>query len=89
MAKLANSERVKKSGIRAINQGTRYDITGELRNLSRRIERGEYGEVRHIMLGVCARDGKNIAVTTLGFGAQSVAEATYTVEMMKKRLVTE
>lgn len=80
---------MKRSGIRAIDQGTRYDVTGQLRLLARNIERGEYGDVRHVMCGVCARDKGAAVVTTLGFGQQTVPEAAFTIQMMAKRLVSE
>jgi hypothetical protein len=79
---------VKRKGIRAIDRGTRYDITGQLRLLARKIERGEYGDVRHVMCGVCANEGTFTSVVTLGFGNQTVPEAHHTVSMMAKRLVS-
>ena len=81
----------KPSKLRAIDQGTRYDITGNLRRLTRAIERGDYGKVSHVMVGVKAFDLKGPdqrpGYTTLGFGANSTQDMAYTVDMMKKRVV--
>jgi hypothetical protein len=79
---------MKRKGIRAINQGTRYDITGQLRLLARKIESGEYGRVRHLVVGVAALIGEDNIVTTLAFGPPSVPETAYTIAMMAKRTVT-
>lgn len=81
----AQKQKIKKSGLRAIDAGTRYDITGNLRRLARAIEQGEYGSVHHVMVGV-STTGPN-TVTTLGLGVMNLADANFTVEMMKANLV--
>lgn len=75
-----------KVSLRAIDQGTRYDIIGQCKLLARKIEAGDYGDVRHIVVGISAREGTETAVTTLGFGQMTVPEAFYTTYMMQKRL---
>jgi hypothetical protein len=47
----------KKAGIRAIDQGTAYDVPGGLKALARAIERGDYGRVTDI--GIVVRSFKN------------------------------
>jgi hypothetical protein len=46
----AQRQKVKRSGLRAIDAGTRYDLTGNLRRMAREIERGEHGDVSNIVL---------------------------------------
>ena len=74
--------------LRAINKGTRYDITGNLRRLVRRIESGEIKDLNHVMVGVSchALDGSRY-IETWGAGTVNVPEMAYTVEMMRRRVV--
>jgi len=88
-AKIDVPELKRKNNLRVINRGTRYDIIGQLTSLARHIEQGDYGDVRHVIVGVCSREGNQVCVTTLGFGNQTVPEAAYTTDMMKKRLCGE
>lgn len=77
----------KKGSLRAINQGTRYDITGNLRRLARAIERGDHGAVKQVVVGVRhdELDGQR-CVTTFGFGNETIPEMAYTVALMEQRL---
>lgn len=84
---MIDAKKLKKSRIRAIDQGTRYDITGRLRSLARSIERGEHGTVRHVVVGVAGTLDSEKSVSTNFFGSSSVPEVCYTIDMMKKRLV--
>lgn len=80
--------KIKRSGLRRIDQGTRYDITGRLRSLARRIENGEYGDVRGVVIGLNAREGCSLVVTTLDFGMQSAAEKALTLGIMANKAVS-
>ena len=73
--------------LRAIDQGTRYDIAGNLRRLVRRIEAGEI-KPGHVMVGISCRelDG-SCSVETFSAGPASLADMNMTVDLMKKRLV--
>ena len=61
-----------KSSLRAINKGTRYDITGKMRNLIRRIESGEIAP-RDILVVTSEPTGPNrsnkIILHHMGFGS--------------------
>ena len=74
-------------GIRAIHQGTRYDLTGNLRRIAREIERGQYGDVRNI---VCAFDthspGPNTGVKLFCWGNGGVADSHWILSTAKNRM---
>lgn len=57
MNKRAKPDRVKKSGIRAIDRGTVYDVPGRLIRLARQIEKGEHGEVTDVIITYRAKKG--------------------------------
>jgi hypothetical protein len=64
----------KRSGIRAINKGTSYDVPGKLRKLAREIEKGMHGEVRGAALAfLYAKDGK-LKASCIFTGTCSTAE---------------
>lgn len=57
--KKATAAAVKKSGIRAIDRGTSYDVSGRVRRLMRSVEAGNFGRVTDavvILRGI--KDGK-------------------------------
>lgn len=84
----ATRRKIKRSGIRAVDQGTRYDISGNLRRLARAIDAGEHGVVANVVVGVGTRglDG-SFSVETFGFGmAGSVPDLAYTVARMAHRM---
>lgn len=77
-----------KAKLRAIDAGTRYDISGNLRRLARAIDAGEHGKVNNVCVGVATRglDG-SMSVETFGFGmTASVPDLSYTVERMRYRM---
>lgn len=82
---------IKKAKLRAIDQGTRYDITGQLRRLVRDLESGRHGQVKHVVVGIKSyvddnpKDHRPI-FTTFAFGNSSMAENAYTTDMMKRRI---
>ena len=64
----------KRSGLRAIDKGTSYDIPGKLRRLTHEIENGKHGDVRGIVLGLlCEKDGK-LKMNDIFCGKASMAE---------------
>lgn len=78
----------KKKSLRAIDQGTRYDISGNLRRLARAIDAGEHGQVNNVCVGVATRvvDG-SMRVETFGFGmTASIPDLDYTVARMRFRM---
>ncbi len=48
--KMASAEKVKKSKIRNIVPGRRYDVNGLVRRFSRELEQGVYGDVRDVIV---------------------------------------
>ena len=76
--------------LRAIDQGTRYDIAGNLRRLVRRIESGELTNLSHVMVGISRKemDGSR-SVETFGAGMASVPDMAFTIDQMKKRVIGE
>lgn len=82
-----------KRSLRAIDEGTRYDISGNLRRLARAIERGDHGKVAHVVVGLKSwhpdpEDGasKSPHYETLGFGNATIAEMAYTTDLMKRKM---
>lgn len=75
---------VKKSGIRAIDRGTRYDVSGKLRAMARAIEAGKYGDVKHAVLGVTYAQNNDIYTVTQAWGSDDMPAIGYTVDRMKK-----
>ena len=65
---------VKKSGIRAIDKGTCYDVPGKLRKLAREIEKGKHGEVRGAIVGVICVKQANLEVQHITVGHCAMAE---------------
>jgi hypothetical protein len=86
--KTAKTERVKKSGIRAVNQGFRYDITGSLRSLTRQIERGAYGKIGNMAVVFDTHNGVNeyATVELKHYGPGSEAEVHWLLSTAKKRM---
>ena len=83
----------KRAKLRAIDQGTRYDITGNLRRLTRAIERGDYGKLDHVIIGLKGwdnfdqeRNHQRPTYTTLAFGSSEMPQLAYTADIMKKRM---
>lgn len=75
---------VRKSRLRAIDAGTRYDITGNLRRLARSIERGDLGAVHHIVIGVSSKLPDSARhLTAYAYGTESVSEMFLTVEALR------
>ena len=88
MRKTADKATVRKSGIRAINQGKRYDCVGGLRRLEREIVRGDYGDVRDVVVAIAQQPDGDTSPKIHGFhfGVGSVAEAHWMISTMKNRL---
>lgn len=57
----------KKRSLRAIDQSTRYDITGKMRKLQREIERGEHGEVRNMVVAFSTKNDNNASASVKMF----------------------
>lgn len=92
-SKLRGQKAAKKSRIRAIDQGTRYDITGCMRKTVRQIERGEYGKVKRvlcILLTDDASEGQDpgLAVRLMGWGGGGSAFIdNYMIDRAKDRVI--
>lgn len=82
----------KKTKIRAIDDGTRYDIVGNLRRLTREIERGEHGPVKDMVIGFTtpnASSGQIVcspSVIMRHWGNGGVQSAHWITATMKKRV---
>jgi len=66
---------MKKTTIRAIDQGTLYDVTGKLRRLTREIERGEHGQVRNILVILDEVRPNGSSIDVRHYGESSIATA--------------
>jgi hypothetical protein len=66
----------KKSNIRAIDQGTPYDVTGRMRRLVRDVEAGHYGEVTDAIVILRGKNGKSVNIQPFFYG-KSETEVLY------------
>ena len=73
----------KRSSIRAIDQGTLYDIPGKLRKLARAIENGEIGEVRDAVLILSNTSNQ---ISSYALGKSDRIRAHWMVTTVKNRL---
>lgn len=76
----------KKASIRAIDQGTKYDVSGRLRLLARQIERGEYGVTKNAIVILHSFSGFNggVRINAYHFGTGDIPTAFYMLEAAKK-----
>lgn len=77
----------KKSPIRAIDKGTRYDITGLMRRTERQIERGEFGDVSDavILLRQRGADG-SVGVKMYHFGTGTTDQVHFMLATGQNRI---
>ena len=82
------TRKIKRSGLRAIDKGMRYDISGNLRRMAREIERGERGDVRNAVLVLSVENGvnKSASVDAMHWGTGTVADAHWMMSTVKNRL---
>jgi len=75
---------MKKSGIRAIDKGTSYDVPGKLRRLAHEIKKGFHGEVRGAIVGILTQADGGMRANYISCGLCSISElnmlANYLVE---------
>lgn len=81
--KTAGKTKVLKSRLRAIDSGTIYDVAGKLRNLTRGLDRGEFGQVTDALVVFRNRDGQ---LDSFHFGTGSVSEVYRMANTAKDRL---
>lgn len=72
-----------KHGIRAIDQGPPYDLTGKMRWLARSIDRGDEGDITDVVVITRARNGK---IGSFGWGPNFRETAHHMVSTVKNRL---
>ena len=72
-----------KRSLRAIDQGTRYDITGLLRRQARAIERGEHGHITDAVLITRDTDGR---VRSFHFGTNSAERSHWMAATVANRM---
>jgi hypothetical protein len=74
--------------LRAIDQGTRYDVAGRLMQMARQIKHGEMGDVRNVVIAVqrISKDG-GIGISTFHFGPGDIPTAVYIWESAKNEMV--
>jgi hypothetical protein len=78
----------KRGGLRAIDAGTRYDISGQLRKLAREIERGEIGAATDFV-GAIRTSGEGLNGTKIRafhWGTGTIETAHYMTLVIKNRL---
>jgi hypothetical protein len=77
-----------KRSIRAIDQGTLYDIPGKLRHLARAIENGEVGSVRNgiVLLSTFEEGSFRKSIKMYAVGPDSLEEMHWMVATLKNRL---
>lgn len=80
---LATKKQVRKSRIRAIDQGTLYDVTGKMKHLTRQIEQGKEGRVTDTVI-IIRRDNGSIGSFHFGTGNPTVSH--HLVSTVKNRL---
>jgi hypothetical protein len=80
----ARKLRAKKSGIRAIDQGTSYDVSGRLRRLIHQIEDGKHGHVTDIVLAIRCITGDGIRIRTIYTGSSEMARLGQMIDYLKK-----
>jgi hypothetical protein len=78
--KLEKRKKVYRSGLRAINRGTRYDIHGKLLRIARDIEHGKLGDVRDVVVIIKRVSVDATMTSTHHIGTGTIAD----VSMMLK-----
>lgn len=78
----------KRGGIRAIDQGTNYDVPGKLRRLVHQIEKGEHGIATDVVCAVryVGLNGK-IGIRTMYTGKNTTADLNLMVDYLKRDIV--
>jgi hypothetical protein len=76
---------VKKSGIRAIDKGTNYDVPGKLRKLAREIEKGVHDEVRGALVGITSQKDGKMHANYIAVGCCSIYELNTLADFLVKR----
>jgi len=76
---------VKKSGIRAIDKGTSYDVSGKLRKLAREIEKGDHDEVRGALVGIISQKDGKMRANYISCGRCSISELNMLADYLAKR----
>jgi hypothetical protein len=78
---------MRRGGLRAINQGTRYDVSGKLRNIVRSIESGEIAprDVIVITREIAGRN-KSCKVGLFHFGTGSTEDVHWMLSTAKNRV---
>jgi hypothetical protein len=75
------------SKIRAIDQGTLYDVPGKLRRLVREIEKGDLGRVTDVVNAVrIVKDGK-VSIRTMYTGTSDMPTLKFMVDRLGKELI--
>lgn len=73
----------KAGGLRAIDQGTIYDVPGKMKNLARSIERGEEGTITDAVIVIRNANG---SIGTFQFGPGNRERSHHMVSVAKNRL---
>lgn len=77
--------KIKKSGLRAIDQGTCYDVVGNLKSIARAIERGELGRVTDIGLVIRTQQTGGVNHDLKHFGVSPQGELMMMAEFFQRR----
>ena len=83
MKRTASEAKVKNSRIRAIDQGTVYDVVGSMRQVVRRIENGKEGRITD---AIVILRGSNGSIGSFHYGTGTRERSHYMVETVKNRL---
>lgn len=81
--------RAKRSGIRAIDQGTSYDVPGKLRHLVHQIETGKHGRVTDVVLAIRGIQHGKIFIRLFYTGSSDMATLSQMIDYLKKDSMEE
>jgi hypothetical protein len=79
--------KVRKSRLRVINNGTRYDVAGKLKWLARQIESGKLGDVRDVVVGVAhIGNGGGMTASAYHYGTGNIAAAHHLLKCVENEM---
>lgn len=79
--------RPRRGGLRAIDKGTLYDVSGKLRLVVHQIESGEYGEVTDVVLALrYVRQGQ-AGIRTIYTGKNDMGTLNLMADYLKRDMV--
>lgn len=78
----------KKFKLRAIDNGTRYDVAGNLKALGRRIAKDKGGDVRDVIVGVKSVGvGGKVHIDAYHYGTGTFSDCLFLWDSVRKEIV--